>query len=115
LVAISDSVAETLDVPARGVIGLISSSENLKRELLSSFVSNYVFNISSSLKVQEIIQKLRRSITGGNFTQLLKIKSRLPVSNVTYVMISEINIASSPSAAPSGLQVLVQGVSGIYM
>ena len=105
-----------LELPARDVskVTVTNNNEyhNQNRELLSSISANYVFNVSTSLKGEEIIQKLQQSISNGNFTRLLKIKSRLPVSNVTYVFITEINVGSSPTVAPTGLLVLVQSVQG---
>ena len=96
------SVSDALEVPASAV--KITIVDGIKRALLSSVSTTYTLDVTSGMTGEEVVAKLRDSISQGTFLTSMQVKSGLPIISMSTTTLTDTTparqFASDPTASP---------------
>jgi hypothetical protein len=96
------SVSDALEVPPSAVkIAIVNGN---KRALLSSVSTTYTLDVTSGMTGEEVLAKLRDSMTQGTFLTSMQVKSGLPIISMSTTTLTDTTPArhsvSEPTASP---------------
>jgi hypothetical protein len=96
------SVSDALEVPPSAV--KITVVNGNKRALLSSVSTTYTLDVTSGMTGEEVLAKLRDSMTQGTFLTSMQEKSGLPIISMSTTTLTDTTPArhsvSDPTASP---------------